>query len=417
MSSVEQDGRKVVFSSELQGRDLSPAIASLYYATKAQDQNRVVLDMSGVTRAYPDFMVPIICDVKRHEVQGVGFEVVLPDDAAARRFFDSANYSVLLTGEGELNRASTGQNLPAIPFRDEDEQFEVVNLLAEWMLAVTVIDGREDLQAFEWAVAETTDNVITHSEAPFGGLAQATYFPAANSVQFVICDPGIGIPESLRQNASFHGLSDRDTLKHAIRESVTSKRATNQGNGLYGTYELARVSKGRFTLRSGHAMLYLDNQHKLVAREEKVPFNGTLVVCSLLLGNENLIQEALRIKGKAHEISYDFLDQKADDDTGDIVLDLLAENTGFASRRKALPLRNKVANYLRTTDRRVVVDFQGVSVVSSSFADEFIAKLVDEFGPMVFMSRVSIRNANATVASLIDRAMLLRLSGNGAASE
>ena len=417
MSSVKQNGRAIVFSGELQGRDLTPAIASLHHAAKAPGRSDVVLDMSGVTRAYPDVMVPLICDVKRHEARGVGFEVVQPDDSMARRFFDSANYSALLTGEGEFNRRSTGHNLPAIPFRDEDEQFEVVNLLAEWMLAVTVIDGREDLQAFEWAVAETTDNVITHSEAPFGGLAQASYFPAANSVQFVICDPGIGIPDSLRQNATFRDLSDPDTLEHAIRESVTGKRATNQGNGLYGTYELARVSRGRFTLRSGHATLYLDDKFEPVIREETVPFHGTLVVCSLSLGNENLIQEALRIKGKAHEISYDFLDQKADDDTGDIVLDLLAENTGFASRRKALPLRNKVANYLRTTDRRVIVDFQGVSVVSSSFADEFIAKLVDEFGPMVFMSRVSIRNANATVASLIDRAMLLRLSGNGAASE
>ena len=417
MGEINKNGPKISFGGELHGQDLTGAIATLYKSVERSGYRDLLLDMSGVTRAYPDFMVPFICDMKRHQEAGVDFVVELPRDEYTKRFFDIANYSTLLTGRGEINRTAHAQNLPAIPFSDEDEQFEVVNLLADWMLAVTVIDGRQDLQAFEWAVAETTDNVITHSEARFGGLAQATYFPAADSVQFVICDPGIGIPDSLRQNASFRGLTDRDTLEFAIRESVTSKKATNQGNGLYGTYELARVSKGRFTLRSGRATLYLDADHKPVIKKETVPFNGTLVVCSLSLGNENLIQEALRIKGKAHEISYDFLDQKADDDTGDIVLDLLAENTGFASRRKALPLRNKVANYLRTTDRRVVVDFQGVSVVSSSFADEFIAKLVDEFGPMVFMSRVSIRNANATVASLIDRAMLLRLSGNGAASE
>ena len=56
----------------------------------------------------------------------------------------------------------------------------------------------------------------------------------------------------------------------------------------------------------------------------------------------------------------------------------------------------------------MVLDFQGVRVMSSSFADEVFGRLFVRMGAAAFMSRIRTRNANRTIAALIDRAILLR---------
>jgi hypothetical protein len=57
----------------------------------------------------------------------------------------------------------------------------------------------------------------------------------------------------------------------------------------------------------------------------------------------------------------------------------------------------------------VVLDFKGVGVVSSSFADEVLAKLADGMGALEFRRRVFVDNASVTNRGLIERAISLRL--------
>jgi len=405
---------KIQFKDDLHGSSLTYACVCLYDIVEKKNYQNIVLDFSSVKHAYPDFMLPLIAQVRNYRyIKRANFIVKLPDDAAAKRFFDNTNYSHFLTGEGKLRQSPYYNNIPAIPFTDEDEQFKIVNLLLEWLLSTVDDLTRDDLKAFEWALAEITDNVITHADDPLGGLAQAGYFRESNTVQFIICDAGVGIPNSLRIDADYSSLTDRDAVVKAIEESVTGKKLTNQGNGLYGTYELARHSKGQFSIRSGYGLLFLDRNHMPVIKDSKIPFNGTVISCNLKLGNADLIAQALKIGGKPHDISYDYLDQITDEDSHATRLILIDENSGFASRRKAAPLRQKVVNIVKTSGKKVILDFRDVHIISSSFADEFLAKLFDEFGPIVFMQKIAIENANKTVAALLDRALLLRMSQNG----
>jgi hypothetical protein len=55
------------------------------------------------------------------------------------------------------------------------------------------------------------------------------------------------------------------------------------------------------------------------------------------------------------------------------------------------------------------VDFSGVPVISSSFADEAFGKLFLQLGPMQFMQRVRLVNTIDTVESLINRAIEQRM--------
>lgn len=66
---------------------------------------------------------------------------------------------------------------------------------------------------------------------------------------------------------------------------------------------------------------------------------------------------------------------------------------GVAAREKLLPLLNG--------DERVILDFTGVDVVSNSFADECIAKLLLEMELSELKKRTTFRGLNQIAANSI----------------
>ena len=64
--------------------------------------------------------------------------------------------------------------------------------------------------------------------------------------------------------------------------------------------------------------------------------------------------------------------------------------------------------------KKIAVDFGGIPLRSSSFADEVFGKLFTDIRPMVFMRKFGFKNTLATVNQLIDRAISQRVaSGAG----
>ena len=87
------------------------------------------------------------------------------------------------------------------------------------------------------------------------------------------------------------------------------------------------------------------------------------------------------------------------------------EATSFGSRVAGTPVRIKLMNLLRMCPgQRIVVDFSGIPLVSSSFADEALGKLFVEIGPVTFAQRFEFRNLATTVKQLIDKAISQRMS-------
>jgi hypothetical protein len=58
----------------------------------------------------------------------------------------------------------------------------------------------------------------------------------------------------------------------------------------------------------------------------------------------------------------------------------------------------------------IVVDWSGVGVIASSYADEFIGKCFAELGPIRFMHRVRMTGMTPFVWQLIDRAIQQRMA-------
>ena len=82
-------------------------------------------------------------------------------------------------------------------------------------------------------------------------------------------------------------------------------------------------------------------------------------------------------------------------------------------RAHTAEIRTRLDNYLKAGAQYVVLDFKGVGVVSSSFADEVLAKLAAAMGELEFRRRVFVDNASLTNRGLIERAIALRLEAAG----
>ncbi len=90
------------------------------------------------------------------------------------------------------------------------------------------------------------------------------------------------------------------------------------------------------------------------------------------------------------------------------------EAASFGSRVAGEPVRVKLTNLMRMNPgRRVVVDMSDVPLVSSSFADEVFGKLFLTLGPLLFTQALEFRQLSQTSRSLIDKAILQRMTHGG----
>lgn len=91
------------------------------------------------------------------------------------------------------------------------------------------------------------------------------------------------------------------------------------------------------------------------------------------------------------------------------VLRLSGESTGFGSRSAGRQLRTKCMNLLNAEPTKpLVLNWEGVPLVSSSFADELVGKLFASLGPLEFSARVRNVGMEDTVRGLVDKAIMQR---------
>jgi len=111
----------------------------------------------------------------------------------------------------------------------------------------------------------------------------------------------------------------------------------------------------------------------------------------------------------------DFVELKYEQDgRPELVFEMKTEASSFGSRLAGTPVRNRLMNLLgMCPEQRVVIDFEGIPLISSSFADEVLGKLFAQLGPVTFSQRLELRNIAPTVKQLIDKAVLQRVGSLG----
>ncbi|CAJ0773550.1 hypothetical protein LMG18090_00101 [Ralstonia mannitolilytica] len=401
---------KVVYAAgSLGSEEYRRVIAALHVAVNEQKYNNICFDFSKCTAAYPAGILPILSYVLALKNSNIDFSLTLPEDELVARRFRNSNWAHLIEPrkyEPAKTRGSTPSSV--LTFKTDVEQQDCVNKLVDGILSTVSNLRRSDLAAVEWALNEITDNVLNHSQSQIGGMVQLTvHRQRRRAIEFTVCDGGLGVANTLR-NAHPAITSDLDALTEAVKEGVTRNSTTNQGNGLFGSFEVCRLSKGRFKLHANFARLELNNDH-VSYRPEKIPFSGTLVDATIDLADAGRLDQALKFKGKVHRPS-DIVEFKYETDNLQVVnFTMTKEARSFASRVAGKPVKTKLSNLAEMCpNQKIVIDFSGVSVISSSFADEVFGMLFLELRPMRFMTTFGFRNASPTITGLIDRAIALR---------
>ena len=404
--TIQEDGNRLIASSSLESLNIRNFCAALHRIIKRRGYQDVTLDFSEAFPVKESFILPILPIIYNYKFDDIDFDLILPNDPRARNLFHNANWAHLLDDRRyEESTYDGSEHVPAIRFKNADEQNNAVDRIMEVILSSLSLN-REHLKALEWSLTEISDNVLNHSESRSGGFVQATTLKHRNAVEFIVADGGIGIPESLNINPH------QEALKKAIEQGVTRNKETNQGNGLFGSYQVSVISKGEFEISSMNAILFAREGGYIENLDSRIPYKGTYVRCIIDCNEQGLLEKALFFGGKKHDPAFDFIEKKFESEhSEDLTISIKEHRNLLGSRESGSTLRNKISNLLRAagSGTKLQIDFSDVFVISSSVADEAFGKLFVKIGPLEFMQRIEIVNVDRTVKMLIDRAISQRM--------
>lgn len=408
-NGVERIENRIVVTGEL--FDFHRLLSQLHAIVEKLEYTDVIIDFGKCTSAFQQSMLSVCAQVLAYRNGGIDFTLIPPTDKKFENLFKNTGWGHFLDPHQFDPSIFKGHSqIPATQYTTPAEQQIAVNRILNVMLGAIPELQRSDIAAFEWAINELTDNVLVHSESPVGGLVQvSTFVKFRKRVQFVVADAGMGIPTSLRGGHK-EIRSDTEALDRAIREGVTRDASVGQGNGMFGSFEICSKSGGEFLIDSGHARLRYTPNTGLSIMNQSIPYSGTLVVATIDFSDPKLLEEALRFGGETYT-PLDYVETKYETNAaGDVYFCLADECQSFGSRVSGKPIRNKLENIINiANDGMITIDFKGVPLLSSSFADEAFGKLFLRIGPVKFMQRVRLVNMMKTTEALINKAIAQRM--------
>ena len=295
---LERSGNVIKVGGHLGIADYRRLLAAIHQATKVRGYQDVTLDFTECTAAFSGPMLALCCDAAARRADDIDLTLLLPTVVRLRNLFVNSGWAHRIDPERYPESNFSGYvHVPTLQITTPKEQHTAVNRMVDAVLCSQTQLSRPDLAAIEWALNEITDNVMNHAQTTVGGLVQLTNHKSSRRVEFVVADPGVGIRATI-QTGYPELLSDTEAIDKAIREGVTRDKDVGQGNGLFGTLELAQVGSGYLHIHSGYAGL--DYSHGQVhTKSQAIPFTGTLVIAGLDLSDTDALGEALKFRGKA----------------------------------------------------------------------------------------------------------------------
>lgn len=266
------------------------------------------------------------------------------------------------------------------------------------------------LQACEWGLNEIMDNVIMHSNENTGFI-MGQVLKESQILKVCIFDYGQGIYQSLRDSI-YRPRNASDAISLAIQEGVTRDKKIGQGNGMWGLYNIINLNDGSLQIISGKGGLRFVNKSKSTESYQRIimlspKHQSTAINFDLRLNRGISMKEALG----GYEPLDLFIESLADE-YDRIVYRIIDQASGTGTRQSGLRIRNEIVNIFKSVKKPVILDFEGVGIIASSFADELIGKLVQELGIFQFQAAFPMKNMNAIIQSIVQRSLSQRLSEN-----
>lgn len=409
-SFVDAEGSRIVFRRKVNPAGHRDFMFVLGRCLRSRP-DIVTLDFGQISHAYPNGMIPIICTADHLRRMGLAVSLVLPSHPVVRSMFISSNWAHLLSPTTFPPQNTAHERyLAARRFQTSEQQRQVVNDFLDVVMRNMSV-SRDIVSGLEWSINEVTDNVLNHAQCPDGGVVQVTTYPDNNSVAFAVGDSGAGILSTLRQGIPTLE-TDEQAIGEAVKAGVTRSADVGQGNGLAGTLSIATSSGGGFTITSGQGHMSVIGGE--VEQRQRMPYHsyaGTLVCADMRTDIDFSIGDALSFDCAPRHVPVDIIELNYESEDGQcFVLRLCDETTGFGTRSSGRQVRTKCLNLLGADIQKPInVDWTGIPLVSSSFADELMGKLFLELGPLTFGARVRNVGMQSLIRALIDKAITQRL--------
>ncbi|MCS4510917.1 STAS-like domain-containing protein [Xylophilus ampelinus] len=380
----------------------------LFAEIERAGQRRVTLDFRRMHRVFPNGAVPLIVLVEGYRHAGRTVNVEGADTHPAMLSHD---YLAHLDPSRGI-RPRLGASAVHV-FHDDLEVNTLIDQKIHQVLGQAAY-APGVLPAFEWFLNEIAGNVLVHAGGK--GWMQVLVHPATRHLSVLLADDGIGIPASIRESALLRErfgdrVTDGDAIEIALRKGVTSKPDFGQGKGLAGTLAIVKASPGgTLSITSQQGRVSYAFEEGLKVRDHQPPLRGTLVDVQLDFSAPIEIEKALwgHVPVNFAETVYG-----KESPAGVMRLVLRDEAPSFGNRITGARIRTKIENLLEVAPHDVLeIDFGGVSILASSFADEVFGKLAARLGIVGFSRRLRFPSLNAFCQGVIDDVVQARLAHN-----
>jgi anti-sigma regulatory factor (Ser/Thr protein kinase) len=396
---VRREGSRLLFNNLDHIAAVSDFQRAVYDGLR-QGFTEYTLQFIGTDRFFPNAVVPIAAYLDLYSAEGVKFSVKHAPWRLVR-----AKLLSPITTQSATNREKLSPTSVVWKF---EEASQVNQIVTDFVHALSTIHicAAGVLESFEWCLNEIMDNVLQHSDGSPGFVMMQVH---AQSERVAICiaDHGRGLLSSLQQS-KYRPATELDAITIAIKPGVTRDPNIGQGNGLWGLSEIIQRNKGRLNIVSGRAALYFDGKETKSFSNLPSHWSKAGAVVDFQINTDSPIHVSEALGGGAYQ-HVNIRMEEMQIGVSEYLVNVQSVSHGTGTRRSGERVRNFVLNIFSEGASRVVLDFNGVGMVSSSFADEVVGKLVAQFGFSGFNQKVAMKNANATVRSLIDYSVQQRL--------
>ena len=314
-----------------------------------------------------------------------------------------------------VNSASINRNEPLYTvFKYTEENISlIVDEYKKWIMSNVVLEEGL-LQTFAWSLYEVMDNVFQHSGAKYGYVSMQYHY-TPRKLNIAVTDIGKGIIRSMSEGMvlkdtkidsrvfmdHFKNSEYGSIIKYAVNKGVTSKGNNNKGMGLYGLTKAVMQNGGTFIIDSGKGAYEYNSQYgdspsrTYNFSSSPIIFGGrdgddvkylTCVNWSLDVSKPVSMSNILNV-----EYTSDETDEYYDEEVQGHVIHMDEHKADVATRNGGVKVSNIIGNLVNDGAEYIILDFDSIEVVSSSFADEIIK------AEMRYQRKIFFKNQNRDI--------------------
>lgn len=377
--------------------------------------------LCGINNGYSDFNVifkeertfsnicaPIAGVLKHYQTtHNLKFNIIASNDS----YINHTHITDPLIVQENVDKYIFQNPFDKVWFFDSDK--EINDLINSYLFSIRQADiiAEGVINSIEWCLNETLDNILQHSDIN-SGYIMGQIHQSTKRLSFCVFDAGIGIYNSLKNSNIHNPSSPIDAIMLAMQEKVTRDSNIGQGNGLWGLSNLISQTNGILRISSGGATYINNNGNVSIVKQGNFNLGrklGTTTIDFQLDYSKNMDISAALPNYKYVPVDL-WLENLETNDENVVQINILKMSNGTGTRKSAEKLRTMILNIVFDNKKKIILDFDGINTISSSFADELIGKIIKKYGFVFFTQIFKLINLKTVIINIINRSVEQRMA-------